>query len=114
MRCAPRFVLQPTFFEYLAKVSQTVHVNCPSCDRRICLACGEDDVGNGGSFDAEGVDKGKGKAKESTEGPVGLFHCSKLQGVVLGVGASSSCCLAPGAAADSRRPPALSPPQASS
>jgi len=79
---------QPTFPEYLAKIACDVHLRCPSCSRRICLACGEDDVGNGGSFDAEGIDKGKGKDKATSAVQTGLFHCAKLQGVVLGVGAS--------------------------
>ncbi|KAF9009093.1 ubiquitin conjugating enzyme family protein [Cyathus striatus] len=64
------FALLPDFTTYIDNLRKAVRQSCPRCHAELCLACGE------------GVSEERGKLEDS------LFHCSNLQGVVLGVGLS--------------------------
>lgn len=64
--------LQPDFAVYIDRLRSRVTRICPRCHSKVCLACGEPV-----SVDHE-------KHVSTREDP--LFHCSNLQGVILGVG----------------------------
>lgn len=66
------FRAQAEFHTYVKYLRQIVPHTCAICRKQFCLACGE-------SFD---LSKQEGCADEDAV----LFHCSNLQGVVLGVG----------------------------
>ncbi|KAH9482978.1 Baculoviral IAP repeat-containing protein 6 [Psilocybe cubensis] len=66
------FALHANFTTYIDRLRSRVTKICPRCHSKMCLACGEPV-----SIDHE-------KHAASREDP--LFHCSNLQGVILGVG----------------------------
>ncbi|OSX59536.1 hypothetical protein POSPLADRAFT_1067248 [Postia placenta MAD-698-R-SB12] len=66
------FSIFAEFHTYVKYLRQIVPHTCAICRKQFCLACGE-------SFD---LSKQEGCADEDAV----LFHCSNLQGVVLGVG----------------------------
>ncbi|TFK43556.1 hypothetical protein BDQ12DRAFT_675170 [Crucibulum laeve] len=68
------FGLFPDFNTYIDRLSKAVRQKCPRCHSEVCLACGEP------------VSEDKTKRSTSTNDP--LFHCSNLQGVILGGGLS--------------------------
>ncbi|KDR83771.1 hypothetical protein GALMADRAFT_236136 [Galerina marginata CBS 339.88] len=68
------FALHPDFSTYIDRLRSRVTKICPRCHSKVCLACGEPV-----SVDHE-------KHVTTREDP--LFHCSNLQGVILGVGLS--------------------------
>ncbi|KAF8913873.1 hypothetical protein CPB84DRAFT_1669268 [Gymnopilus junonius] len=66
------FGLHPDFAVYIDRLRSRVTKICPRCHSKVCLACGEPV-----SVDHE---------KHVSTGEDPLFHCSNLQGVILGVG----------------------------
>ncbi|PPQ84259.1 hypothetical protein CVT25_011906 [Psilocybe cyanescens] len=66
------FALHPNFSTYIDRLRSRVTKICPRCHSKVCLACGEPV-----SIDHE---------KHATTRDDPLFHCSNLQGVILGVG----------------------------
>ncbi|KAG8928570.1 hypothetical protein FRC02_006721 [Tulasnella sp. 418] len=67
------FAIFPTFTEYTEYIKATVGKSCPKCKQEICGACGEALHLN--------------EKKRSGQAPYDpLFHCSGLQGILLGVG----------------------------
>jgi hypothetical protein len=58
---------------YIGQLKQTIVTTCTRCHSTFCLACGE-----GVSADVQGDKRVGGKNA--------LFHCSNLQGVILGMG----------------------------
>ena len=68
------YVFQPEFSNYIARLQRTVVKTCQRCHSRVCLACGEP------------VSADHEKHVATRDDP--LFHCSNLQGVILGVGLS--------------------------
>ncbi|KAF9247104.1 hypothetical protein BU15DRAFT_38518 [Melanogaster broomeanus] len=68
------FALFPEFSTYIEHVRYIVRPTCPNCNIEFCFACGETiNSGNSNSWISASVD-------------VSLFHCSNLQGVILGIG----------------------------
>ncbi|KAF8897511.1 hypothetical protein BD779DRAFT_1491261 [Infundibulicybe gibba] len=68
------FALFPDFSVYIENLRKTVRQTCQRCHSDFCLACGE----------SISADKAKRPSAASGEDP--LFHCSNLQGVILGIG----------------------------
>ncbi|KAF4619548.1 hypothetical protein D9613_005238 [Agrocybe pediades] len=66
------FALHSEFSTYIDRLRSKVTKICPRCHSKLCLACGEPV-----SVDHE-------KHASTRDDP--LFHCSNLQGVILGVG----------------------------
>lgn len=66
--CAP----QPEFSSYIEHLRHIVKQSCPKCNIEFCFACGET------------INPGHSRPNSSID--AGLFHCSNLQGVILGVG----------------------------
>ncbi|CAA7259737.1 unnamed protein product [Cyclocybe aegerita] len=66
------FALHPDFSTYISRLRNSVVKICPRCHSKVCLACGEP------------VSADQEKYASTREDP--LFHCSNLQGVILGVG----------------------------
>ncbi|KAF5321022.1 hypothetical protein D9619_001097 [Psilocybe cf. subviscida] len=60
------------FDKYIKRLRNNVVAQCPRCHSKICLACGEP------------ISNDQEKHAASRDDP--LFHCSDLQGVILGVG----------------------------
>lgn len=67
---------QPDFGSYIDALRKTVQQKCTSCSAEFCLACGE----------PISRDKVHRPSAATDDNP--LFHCSNLQGVILGVGLS--------------------------
>ncbi|TFK55677.1 hypothetical protein OE88DRAFT_1652098 [Heliocybe sulcata] len=67
------FVVPPNFNKYVERLRKLVLRDCNKCKKQFCLACGE-------PISATGA------RESSTTSDDPLFHCSNLQGVVLGVG----------------------------
>lgn len=63
---------QPNFSTFISRLSSRVAKICPRCHSKVCLACGEP------------VSADHEKLATNRDDP--LFHCSNLQGVILGVG----------------------------
>ncbi|KAH7105452.1 hypothetical protein BKA62DRAFT_689728 [Auriculariales sp. MPI-PUGE-AT-0066] len=70
------FTVYPEFKQYVTTLRKTVSHNCTNCGTTFCLGCG----------DAIARDKIHRPGASSDDNP--LFHCSNLQGVILGVGLS--------------------------
>ncbi|EGN93067.1 hypothetical protein SERLA73DRAFT_172419 [Serpula lacrymans var. lacrymans S7.3] len=68
------FALFSDFPTYIGQLRSTVRRTCPTCQTVFCYACGES------------VDSDKNQRQSVTSDDDGLFHCSNLQGVILGVG----------------------------
>lgn len=66
---------QPDFPTYIEQLRKVVGQTCKACNSDFCLACGESLAGD------------KAKRPEAGEHDA-LFHCSSLQGVILGIGLS--------------------------
>lgn len=66
------FAFQGDFDKYIKRLRNNVVAQCPRCHSKICLACGEP------------ISNDQEKHAASRDDP--LFHCSDLQGVILGVG----------------------------
>lgn len=66
--------IQPDFIQYIAHVRKVVRRTCSKCRKDYCFACGE-------PFQDKSQRPGAGA-------PQDLFHCSNLQGCLLGVGLS--------------------------
>ncbi|KAA1466765.1 hypothetical protein DENSPDRAFT_831644 [Dentipellis sp. KUC8613] len=64
------FALYSSFPTYIEQLRGIIRKKCQRCSKEFCLACGEPIV------DQQRLD----------DGSDGLFHCSNLQGVILGVG----------------------------
>lgn len=67
---------QSEFSTYIGQLRDVVRQTCQGCRSEFCLACGE----------PISVDKIKRPTAATDDNP--LFHCSNLQGVILGVGLS--------------------------
>ncbi|PCH40762.1 hypothetical protein WOLCODRAFT_136978 [Wolfiporia cocos MD-104 SS10] len=67
------FTMFPEFDTYIKHLKKVVPRTCPRCNKQYCFACGE-------PINPESL-----KRDSSLEDEV-LFHCSNLQGVILGVG----------------------------
>lgn len=63
--------IQTKFETYIAHLQSIVAICCPRCQMMFCLTCG----------DTIHKDQSQQQAKTNP-----LFHCSDLQGVILGVG----------------------------
>jgi hypothetical protein len=70
--CLPS--LQSEFPTYIERLQQTARYTCQLCHLASCFACGETISG----------DKVRRPTAAADDDP--LFHCSNLQGVILGVG----------------------------
>ncbi|KAF8165369.1 hypothetical protein B0H34DRAFT_780271 [Crassisporium funariophilum] len=68
------FALYPEFSSYIQRLQSSVVKTCPRCHSKVCLACGEP------------VSTEHEKHVTTRDDP--LFHCSNLQGIILGVGLS--------------------------
>ncbi|KAG6873312.1 hypothetical protein C0995_000465 [Termitomyces sp. Mi166 len=68
------FALYPDFSTYIEQLRKIVGQTCKACNSEFCLACSEPSA----------TDKAKREAGKHDA----LFHCSNLQGVILGVGLS--------------------------
>ena len=66
---------QPTFPEYIKHLENIAPRTCAQCSRTFCFACGE----------SSNPPSNK-KLPGSLEVDYALFHCSNLQGAILGVG----------------------------
>ncbi|KAG6378918.1 hypothetical protein JVT61DRAFT_13203 [Boletus reticuloceps] len=66
------FPLFPEFSTYIEHLRRIVQQSCPNCNIEFCFACGET------------INPGSIRPNASID--VSLFHCSNLQGVILGVG----------------------------
>ncbi|KAF9462625.1 hypothetical protein BDZ94DRAFT_1298429 [Collybia nuda] len=70
------FSIFSEFSTYIGQLRKVVRQTCQGCRSEFCLACGE----------SISVDKIKRPTAATDDNP--LFHCSTLQGVILGVGLS--------------------------
>ncbi|KAG7096985.1 hypothetical protein E1B28_004380 [Marasmius oreades] len=68
------FAIFPQFSDYVQRLRKIVPQTCPRCHAEFCLACGESVLSD------------KTSRPSSVQSLDVLFHCSNLQGVVLGVG----------------------------
>lgn len=68
--------LKPEFLTYIAQLRKVVRRICQRCHSEFCFACGE----------PISADRAKRSTTAQDDDP--LFHCSNLQGVILGVGLS--------------------------
>jgi len=68
------FAAQPEFTTFINHVRKIVRKKCPQCQFIFCIACGE-------PISADRTHR-PGVATDDNE----LFHCSNLQGVILGIG----------------------------
>ncbi|PPQ63873.1 hypothetical protein CVT24_009499 [Panaeolus cyanescens] len=66
------FALHPEFSRYIELLSSNVVTTCHRCHSKLCLACGEP------------ITPSQEKHATTRDDP--LFHCSNLQGTILGVG----------------------------
>lgn len=62
---------QPNFSDYIVRLRSVVRKRCPTCHTEVCLACGE---------------PVSGEKERTTSSNDPLFHCSDLQGIILGMG----------------------------
>ncbi|KAF5387646.1 hypothetical protein D9615_000388 [Tricholomella constricta] len=70
------FAIYSSFLTYTQQLRKIVRQTCKGCDSEFCLACGE----------SISTDRVKRPTAATDDDP--LFHCSNLQGVILGVGLS--------------------------
>ncbi|KAL1660626.1 hypothetical protein GGF50DRAFT_106202 [Schizophyllum commune] len=70
------FTIYPSFSQYIDHLRGILQRRCPNCQTDFCFACGEH----------LSADKVKRPSMAQDDNP--LFHCSNLQGVLLGVGLS--------------------------
>ncbi|KAF8529120.1 ubiquitin conjugating enzyme family protein [Hysterangium stoloniferum] len=70
------FALYPEFSQYIDHLRNIVRIRCSKCSSCFCLACNE----------PISADKTRRPNAATDDNP--LFHCSNLQGVILGVGLS--------------------------
>ncbi|THV08584.1 hypothetical protein K435DRAFT_740799 [Dendrothele bispora CBS 962.96] len=68
------FAVFPEFSAYIDHLRKIVRQECIRCHTQICIACGEHVVPD------------KGQRPLSDQDDQSLFHCSDLQGVILGIG----------------------------
>ncbi|TFK75935.1 hypothetical protein BDN72DRAFT_786105 [Pluteus cervinus] len=68
------FAIHPTFPVYIQNLREVVRQTCQECNHVFCFACGES------------VSADQTKRVGSNQTDDSLFHCSNLQGVILGVG----------------------------
>ncbi|OSD04457.1 ubiquitin conjugating enzyme family protein [Trametes coccinea BRFM310] len=68
------FALFPTFPQYVKHLQSIVPRTCTRCQKQFCFACGES------------ITASHQKVPASLDVDASLFHCSNLQGVILGVG----------------------------
>lgn len=68
--------IQSEFSKYIEQLRRIVRHTCPSCHKAYCIACGEP------------VNAEKPHRPNAAAGDDPLFHCSNLQGVILGNGLS--------------------------
>jgi len=66
---------QADFTTYISQLTKIVRKICPGCDTTFCFACGE-------------AITEKVKRPNAAQDDNPLFHCSNLQGVILGIGLS--------------------------
>jgi len=66
--------MQPDFSTYIEYLRKIVRRTCPRCHSTSCIACGET------------ISEGKGRRPAAAKDDDPLFHCSNLQGVILGIG----------------------------
>ncbi|TFK28765.1 ubiquitin conjugating enzyme family protein [Coprinopsis marcescibilis] len=66
------FALHSDFLSYIKRLRSVARGKCTRCHSEVCLAC------------REPIGAEKGRATSSSSDP--LFHCSDLQGLILGVG----------------------------
>ncbi|KAG6919415.1 hypothetical protein DXG01_006298 [Tephrocybe rancida] len=69
------FALFPDFSTYTEQLRKIIRQTCRSCKSEFCLACGETVAADKAKYSDAGQDDA-------------LFHCSNIQGVILGVGLS--------------------------
>ncbi|KAI6047226.1 ubiquitin conjugating enzyme family protein [Pisolithus marmoratus] len=67
------FPLFPEFSSYVQHLRAIVKRSCPNCNIEFCFACGE-------------VVNTVNNRPSASRGNTSLFHCSNMQGVILGVG----------------------------
>ena len=65
-------IFQPDFSEYVEHLRSVVAQQCPTCGNKFCACCGE-------SYSKR--DTASSHLRFDT-----LFHCSDLQGVIIGMG----------------------------
>lgn len=70
------YVLQATFSKYIEQVTRIVRQRCTACHKKYCIACGE------------AITLDKAQRPNAAAGDEPLFHCSNLQGAILGIGLS--------------------------
>ncbi|KAI0041565.1 hypothetical protein FA95DRAFT_1548568 [Auriscalpium vulgare] len=68
------FAIFPTFAQYIAHLRGLVRQKCKKCSKDFCLACGEP------------CNTPRSQLPADTLDDPDLFHCSNLQGVILGIG----------------------------
>ncbi|KIJ20079.1 hypothetical protein PAXINDRAFT_174590 [Paxillus involutus ATCC 200175] len=68
------FPLVAEFSTYIEHLRYIVRPSCPNCSTEFCFACGET------------INSGHNNSRTSASVDVSLFHCSNLQGVILGIG----------------------------
>lgn len=68
------FALVADFSTYIERLGKAVQQKCPRCHSEFCLACGEP------------ISQEKERMMSASTSNDPLFHCSNLQGVILGVG----------------------------
>ena len=71
----PKLPTKSSFPKYIQQLREIVRHKCKTCSKEYCLACGE-------SYNTS-----KERTKNDLD-DLDLFHCSNLQGVILGVGLS--------------------------
>ncbi|KDQ17329.1 hypothetical protein BOTBODRAFT_30149 [Botryobasidium botryosum FD-172 SS1] len=64
------FAMLPDFAMYIDRLRNLVPHTCPRCSKEFCLACGEP----------------MKSPRSGTQAADPLFHCSNLQGVIIGIG----------------------------
>ncbi|KAK0468344.1 uncharacterized protein EV420DRAFT_1503974 [Desarmillaria tabescens] len=70
------FGIFPDFSTYIEHLRKIIRRTCPECQKEYCFACGE----------SISTDKVHRPSAATDDNP--LFHCSNMQGVILGVGIS--------------------------
>ncbi|KAH9899465.1 ubiquitin conjugating enzyme family protein [Cubamyces lactineus] len=68
------FTMFPTFHEYIKHLQSIVSRTCSRCQKTFCFACGESDTPS------------HHKVPAPIDVDASLFHCSNLQGAILGIG----------------------------
>ena len=73
-KCPISYRSQPTFNEYIKHLQSIVSRTCSRCQKTFCFACGESDTPT------------HHKVPAPIDIDASLFHCSNLQGAILGIG----------------------------